>query len=345
MHRGCIVWTPTPPLFYRRTPRPGPACVCVRAPLGRVGRAGLPGVFWCASPSLVAAYFALLFCLAPSGPGLPCLCLFSGFCFLFFFFFYFFAPPLSLSFCVFLPGVPWALTSCGPPAEPPLFFFFFFFFCLFPSPPPPPRLFFFCPSCSWFFAAFLFFCLGVPVLRCLGWFVCPALWGVLMCVAVGLVPRRGPFCACACSVCVVACLAAVFWCVLCFARCCVVCLCWAWFFPRAAAPCCRCLVPCRGPWLCSLLGCGAALLWWSFVVLCGAVFVVSCSCSRVVSFAPAGAVCCCLRLLAVRCWVWLPAVVFRWRLLSRLLLPGRVPCRAAVCCGLLWCAAPLLFLL
>ena len=31
-------------------PRPGPARVCVRAPLGRVGWAGLPGAFWCASP-------------------------------------------------------------------------------------------------------------------------------------------------------------------------------------------------------------------------------------------------------------------------------------------------------
>ena len=46
MHRGCFVWTPTPPLSGRRTPRPGPARVCVRALLGRVGRAGLPGAFW-----------------------------------------------------------------------------------------------------------------------------------------------------------------------------------------------------------------------------------------------------------------------------------------------------------
>ena len=65
---------------------------------------------------------------------------------------------------------------------------------------------------------------------------------------------------------------------------------------------------------------------------------MSCWWCRVVSFAPAGAVCCCLLLPAVRCWVWLPAVVFRWCVLSRLLLSGRCP---AVCCGLLWCPAPL----
>ena len=28
MHRGCFLWTPTPPLAGRRTPRPGPAHVC-----------------------------------------------------------------------------------------------------------------------------------------------------------------------------------------------------------------------------------------------------------------------------------------------------------------------------
>ena len=75
------------------------ACVGVRALLGRVGRAGLPGAFWCASPSPVAAFGALLVCLAPSGLGLPCLWLLLFFFFFPFFFFSFFfvfcfrAPP------------------------------------------------------------------------------------------------------------------------------------------------------------------------------------------------------------------------------------------------------------
>ena len=77
------------------------------------------------------------------------------------------------------------------------------------------------------------------------------------------------------------------------------------------------------------------------VVRSAAVCVASCWWCRVVSFALAGAVCCCLRLPAVRCWVWLPAVVLCWRVLSRVLLPGRVACCPAVCCRFLWCPAPL----
>ena len=72
-----------------------------------------------------------------------------------------------------------------------------------------------------------------------------------------------------------------------------------------------------------------------------AVRVVSCWCGPVASFALAGAVCFCLWLLGVRCWVWLPAVVFRWRALARVVLPGRVARRPAACCCLLWRPAPL----
>ena len=46
-------------------------CVRVRALLGRVGRAGLPGALWCASPFPVAGLGALVVCSAPSGLGLP----------------------------------------------------------------------------------------------------------------------------------------------------------------------------------------------------------------------------------------------------------------------------------
>ena len=83
---------------------------------------------------------------------------------------------------------------------------------------------------------------------------------------------------CARSVCVVTCRVAVWWCVLCFAWCCVGRLCWAWFLLRAAAPCCCLLVHCCGPWLCSVLGCGAALLWCAAsraVGCCGAVLFLS----------------------------------------------------------------------
>ena len=48
-----------------------PVCVCVRlrALLGRVGRAGLPGAFWCASPFPLAP---LSFCFAWPPPGWGC---------------------------------------------------------------------------------------------------------------------------------------------------------------------------------------------------------------------------------------------------------------------------------
>ena len=102
--------------------------------------------------------------------------------------------------------------------------------------------------------------------------------------------------------------------------------------------------------------CGAVLLFGAVcVALCLFLGGVLCSRSvplavlclvwlpacRVVSFALAGAVCCCLWLPAVRCGVSFPAVVFLWCMLSRLLLPGRVACGPAVCCGSLWCRVPL----
>ena len=52
-------------------------CVRVRALLGRVGRAGLPGAFWCASPFPLAA---LSFCFAWPPPGWGCPSLFRCCC-------------------------------------------------------------------------------------------------------------------------------------------------------------------------------------------------------------------------------------------------------------------------
>ena len=183
-----------------------------------------------------------------------------------------------------------------PPYPPPLFFAcdapvfclfppFFIFFFLFPLPP---------------FSAFVSRLCGAWAGLCvLGRGLC---WFVLLWA---LCPGRG-WCAlalcywvhpgCELSVCAVACRVTVLWCVLCFAWWCVACLCWAWFLLRAAAPCCRCLVPCRGPWLCSVLGCGAALLW------CAACRVVCCCLRRVLLVVP------CFVVRAGWCCVLLPVV-------------------------------------
>ena len=364
LYRGCFVWTPTPPLLGRRTPRPGPARVCVRALLGLVRRAGLPGAFWCASPFLWPLFVRPL-------PGLTCpVC---GCCWVFssfsLFSFPFLRPRHLLRSVFFSPGClgPWRLAVL-PPAPPPLFFPFL---CapavsgvscfpargalglgfLWSSAPAPFFMSFFVFPCFFpfffffvFFVVFVVFPFAPPCLLCSlasgpgccgPWrsvvlprgpplhfvFLLPALvcrWcgsraglcvlgcGVCWCVLLwALCPGGGPcvlvLCCwvlpgCAHSVCVVACRVAVLWCVLCFAWCCVGCLCWAWFLFRAAAPCCRLLVPCRGPWLCSVLGCGAAFLW------CAASFAACCSVCRVLLVVP----CCFVR--AGWCCVVLPVV-------------------------------------
>ena len=194
------------------------ACMHVRALLGRVGRAGLPGAFRCASPFPVAA-LSLFFVRPPPGLGRPTCCgfffsfvrppclrrsVFSGpgclgpgrlvrppppFFFLFFFFLSF-VRPRCLRRSVFSgPGClgPWRLV------HPPLFFFLAFLFVFFCRPPP---LFFFSSLvfyslrfCFFFAALFVvLFCLFfvfsfLPVVRCR--FVCLWLWGVLVCGAVG----------------------------------------------------------------------------------------------------------------------------------------------------------------
>ena len=165
------------------------ACACF---LGWVGRAGLPGTFWCASPCPVALLAAPFVCSAPSGLGLPCLWLFP-----LIFVFPRGAPPLSLAFRVFWPWLRWAL---APLAPPPLLVLFPFFFL-----PPPCLLFFSCLFFSFFrppffflgfFFFFFFFCCVVVYWVCVAGVACPWLWGVLVCVVVGLVLWRGPLCAC-----------------------------------------------------------------------------------------------------------------------------------------------------
>ena len=193
MHRGCLVWTPIPPVLGRRTPRPGHArvCLCLSC-LARSGgpasraRFGAPHLFiW---PFFVRS----LLVRPPLGLGCPV----CGCCWVFFFFvsflllprcvllcvfsgpgclgpwrlvpppFFIFSPlplcaPLSPALRLFRPGVPWALASCCPP---PLFFF---------APPPyclrrfllsgclgllrPPSLFFSLVSFLFFSIFFSFF--------------------------------------------------------------------------------------------------------------------------------------------------------------------------------------------
>ena len=94
------------------------ACVRVLILLGRVGRAHLPGMFWCASPSLLAA-LSFRFAGPPPGWGCPCfgpLFTLTSPLSLFFFFrlsvLFCPAPPLSLAFPGFRPRVPWALALC-----------------------------------------------------------------------------------------------------------------------------------------------------------------------------------------------------------------------------------------
>ena len=155
MHRGCFVWTPTPPLTGGRTPQPV-LCVCACAGsslLGWVGR------FY--APHLSFGRFVLLLCSALFGLGL---CLSFPFVCLLFFLCCFFLPLcaclLSLAFSGFRHRVSWSLALCGPSPPPPLFFSWFSpraawlgvfflppFSFLFPPPPlflrlfvPPPPL-------------------------------------------------------------------------------------------------------------------------------------------------------------------------------------------------------------
>ena len=174
--RGRFVWMPTPLLSGRGTP-----CVCACACPSWPGRVGQPRgrvlvllIFPC-----VRSRCALCL-LGPLQAGVALFVVGAVF---------FFFPVLR-------PRCLWRSVCCGPgcsgpwrlvvPPPPP------FFSSLFPPPSPfflPTLLlffvFFFC-----FLSFFFFFpwCAGCAVL---GWFVGPWLWGVLVCVAVGVVPLCG----------------------------------------------------------------------------------------------------------------------------------------------------------
>ena len=214
MHRGCFVWTPTPPLAGRRTPRLGPVCVCVCV-LSWPGRADRPPGRVLVRLTFSRGCSCCSSCLlGPLRAGAALLVLFLGV-----FFFPLVRPPCLWHSVFSGPGClgPWRLVV-----------------------PPPPCFVFFCahPPVCWFFFVFLlrvfsFFFFSVLCWLCGAVRVCRGLWGVLVCVVVGLVLRRGPVCACAPLLgapCL--CLPLLCCCLLCCV--CPVAPCWR----RCSSPCC-----------------------------------------------------------------------------------------------------------
>ena len=174
------------------------AAVRVRALLGRVGRAGLPGAFWCASPFLWPFLLRSLLVRPPPAWGCPV----CGCCWVFLPLvppppcFFFSPPPASvrpvvscfecfpawgaLGLGVLLPPPPLFVFFLAPPPPPCCLWRFLLSGCLWPLRPPTPFLFFF----PFFFPVLLLF---FPAARLLCVF-----WGVVLCVPC---PARSLCCA------------------------------------------------------------------------------------------------------------------------------------------------------
>ena len=378
MHRGCFVWTPTPPLSGRRMPRSGPArvCVCVPRLAGSGGpasrsRSGAPHL------SFGCSWFAL--CLfGPLRAGVALYVVVPDFFFLFPL-----SPLVAASLCpalrVFRPRVPWALASCRPPplsfwAPPPLLSLAFPAFRLPEASAPPPPFFFPLFLVFPFSICFSFFLAGCAVR---GGFVCLGPSGCARVCLGGAVPAVA-LCA----------LAAVAWCwllglaVLCcllvglgvVLRWCCPCLAaWlaaVWF----GLVCLRVPLP-RVVFCCAVLSCGGVLscsavcfrhgLRLLFVSWRCASAVCVLGCRAVCSLSsPPCAVLCCAVLVPFRCAVRVACAVSggwcRWFLVSLpfvgVLLVALVTrrCRLVVCvrfgasvwsgrrsASSLWCPAPL----
>ena len=319
MHRRCFVWTPTPPLSGPRTPRPGPARVCVCVPcLAGWGRPASRARFGAPHVSFGRSWFALcLFGPLPGGVA-PLVVVVGFFCFFFVSFplLPLIAPPLSLALRVFRPRVPWALASCCT-APPPLFFFlpvrplcclrrFLLSGCLWPLRPPSPFfLSFVCVSCgamlpcgAVLWCPVFFFCFS-PCL-CAGFLLFP--------VGSGLRAGSGSFLF-LCSACAVLC-----WCA------CVIALCLVLSCPRGAG---WCFVLLPVVFVCLLMG--LAVLCYLLVGPGGSWCRVSAACCGVCL----GAV---LRRVAARCAAW-HCVVVRcvvsfcsvWRCRALCCVLGRCP--------------------
>ena len=356
MHRGCFVWTPTPPLAGRRTPRPGPVrvCVCVLFLAGSGGpasraRSGAPHLFlWplCLS-ALLGPLRAGVALFSFAAVAVPRWLLFSASRCLARPSFGSLAWPLAALWWL-LPRPPPPLCLAGSLLLVALVFFFFFLFLLlspcapvvsgflwFPAPgcPGPRRLrCLFCwPSASRLsvrlslFRAFrlAFGCSRVvaapppPSFVSRGFRSCRSvLCAVLCCASLGAVLRRAAA-RCVARCCAVVCFVALVWC-----RCLLRPALW------------RCPSP-SGPVLCGAVFCGAVfcgvpprcvlcavcVLSWRGGACC-AFPVLSVVCGAVLRCAGALALCCSCG--ACCCWrlvLWCAAV------------------RCAVSCCVPWCGA------
>ena len=269
------------------------ACVLVRAMLCRVGRAGLPGAFWCASPFLWPFLVRSLLVRPPPGWGCPV----GGCCLGFFFVFCFFSPsppplcaPVVSCFAFFpAPGALGlgVLSPPGPSPPPPSLLSLAFPALRLPwasAPPLPPLLFFF----PWF-PVFFFFRFFFPFFFCR---LCGA-GRVRVSWAVGcasVVLSLSLLCVPWLVLCGVGCWAglssAVSWWVLvsCFSGAVLV-----WL--RGSPPCCSawCVLVFRRPGLCSVARCCRVVV-----------------CCRALPFVCVVACVCCLFLAAARllCVFW-----------------------------------------
>ena len=239
MHRGCFVWTPTPPLAGRRTSSPGSARLCVRVLC-------LPGSGGPASRACSGAPHSFLWLLCPCslfGLIWAWVALFAV-CF----FLLPFVRPRCLWRSVFSgPGClgPWRLVRPPP-----------FLFCIFAAPPPPPPFLFLAPWCFVPCVFFLFFFASALFVVFFYIFLfCRFRGAVSLCVFVA-VGCAGVWCCWRCGL----------WCVVCIAWCCVAFLCLAGS---------SCLAARRGValgpvglfLLCSVVACCCVFCWFFFCVV------------------------------------------------------------------------------
>ena len=335
----------------------------VRALLGRVGRAGLPGAFWCASPFPLAA---LSFCFAWPPPGWGCPSLFRCCCRSSLVVFLGLPLPGSRLVCVSRLAVGCSLVVAPPPPPtflsggfrrsclwPLCFFFFFSLFFFLRAPPLSPAFSGFRPWVPWASALALFVLLAFrfSALRALVPLSCfpPGCWLLprRCCtpppplVSRGFRSCRSVLCAVLCCACPGAVLRRAAAC--CVARCCAVVCCVALVW-------CRCLLRralwrCPSPWgpvLCGAVFCGVpprcvlcavcVLSWRGGACCCSPLCLVLCVSRGAVLCVPCAlrSVRCCASL----CWC-ARVVLFVWCVL--LLAPGAVV-RCCVLCCFLWCA-------